>query len=126
MVTSRRRANRKVSGGRYTSSDRSKRKKELNRYPANTKIAETTKQKSVRVCGGNTKYKLLAGNAVNVVDKKGKATKTILTNVVENAANPHLVRRNILTKGAIIETKLGKARISNRPGQEGCINAVLV
>ena len=126
MATSSRRANRKLSGGRYTTSDRSKRKKELNRYPANTKISEAIKSKTIRACGGNVKRKLLSGNSVNVVDKKGKASKTTLTNVIENAANPHLVRRNILTKGAIIETKLGKARISNRPGQEGCINAVLV
>ena len=121
-----RRANRKLTGGRYNSSDRSKRKKELNRFPANTKIAETVKSKSIRACGGNLKHKLLAGNSVNVVDKKGKSKKTIITTVVENAANPHLVRRNILTKGAIVETKLGKAKISNRPGQEGCINATLI
>mgnify|MGYP002622480281 CR=1 FL=1 len=126
MVTSQRRANRKASGGRYTTSDRSKRKKELNRYPANTKIAESTKSKTIRACGGTLKHKLLATSAVNVVDKKGKSSKTVILNVVENAANPHLVRRNILTKGAIIETKLGKAQISNRPGQEGCINAVLL
>ncbi len=126
MATTQRRANRKITGGRYKSSDRSKRKKELNRFPANTKIAETTKHKSIRVCGGNVKHILLAGNSVNLVDKKGKASKTTITNVVENTANPHLVRRNILTKGAIVETALGKARISNRPGQEGCINATLV
>ena len=90
------------------------------------KIAENPKAKTIRVCGGNTKSKLLAGSSVNVVDKKGKSTKTNITTVLENAANPHLVRRNILTKGAIVETKLGKAKISNRPGQEGFINARLV
>ena len=37
-----------------------------------------------------------------------------------------VVRRNILTKGAIIETDAGKAKITNRPGQEGTVNAVLV
>lgn len=126
MATSQRRANRKITGGRYNTTDRSKRKKELTRYPANTKISETIKSKSIRVCGANVKRKLLSGNSVNIVDKKGKSTKTTIANVVENSANPHLVRRNILTKGAIIETSLGKAKISNRPGQEGCINATLV
>ena len=29
-------------------------------------------------------------------------------------------------KGAIIETSAGKARITNRPSQEGQINAVLI
>jgi small subunit ribosomal protein S8e len=46
--------------------------------------------------------------------------------VVENPANPHYVRRNILTKGAIVETEFGKARIISRPGQHGVINGVLV
>ena len=125
MAVTQRRAKRMASGARYTS-DRSKRKKELARYPANTKVAEEKRSKEVRVCGGNTKHVLLAGNEVNVMDKKGKAHKTTITTVLENAANPHLVRRNILTKGAIVETKMGKAKITSRPGQEGCINAVLV
>ncbi len=125
MAVTQRRAKRTASGARYTS-DRSKRKKELARYPSSTKIADTKRIKSVRVCGGNEKKVLLAGNEVNVINKKGKAQKTTITNVLENMANPHLVRRNILTKGAIVETKLGKAKITSRPGQEGCINAVLV
>ena len=43
----------------------------------------------------------------------------------ENPANPNYVRRNLLTKGAIIKTELGNARILSRPGQDGTINAVL-
>jgi small subunit ribosomal protein S8e len=45
---------------------------------------------------------------------------------VENQANIHYVRRNIINKGAIIETNLGKARVTSRPGQTGTINAVLL
>ena len=47
-------------------------------------------------------------------------------NVIENPSNPHLVRRNILTKGAVVETKLGKAKVTSRPGQEGTLNGVLI
>jgi len=36
------------------------------------------------------------------------------------------VRRNIITKGAILQTDLGKVRVTNRPGQEGVINGILV
>ncbi|MEK6949175.1 MAG: 30S ribosomal protein S8e, partial [Nanoarchaeota archaeon] len=43
-----------------------------------------------------------------------------------NPANRHFVRRNIMTKGAIIETEKGKARITSRPGQDGAVNAVLI
>ena len=46
--------------------------------------------------------------------------------VSENTADRHFVRHNIITKGAIVMTSKGKAKVTNRPGQEGIINAVLV
>jgi small subunit ribosomal protein S8e len=33
---------------------------------------------------------------------------------------------NIITKGAVIETDAGKARVTSRPGQHGVVNAVLL
>ena len=63
----------------------------------------------------------------NVFDKKsGKAKLVEIKTVVENPANRNFVRRNILTKGAIVETELGKAKITSRPGQQGFLNAVLL
>ncbi|MHA1475907.1 MAG: 30S ribosomal protein S8e, partial [Promethearchaeota archaeon] len=35
-------------------------------------------------------------------------------------------RRNILTKGAIVKTKLGLVKITSRPGQTGQINGKLL
>jgi len=32
----------------------------------------------------------------------------------------------ILTKGAIVETELGKVKITSRPGQDGVLNGVLI
>jgi small subunit ribosomal protein S8e len=32
----------------------------------------------------------------------------------------------VMTKGAVIETSAGRAKITNSPGQEGHINAVLI
>lgn len=49
-----------------------------------------------------------------------------ILSVKENPANPHYVRRNIITKGAIIETEAGLARVTSRPGQDGIIQAVLL
>ncbi len=46
--------------------------------------------------------------------------------MVENPANPNYVQRNIITKGAIIKTSAGNAKVTSRPGQDGTINAVLV
>lgn len=63
---------------------------------------------------------------MNVADKQGKSQKTEIVNVVENPANANLVRRNVITKGCVVETKLGRARVTSRPGQEGVVNGVLV
>ena len=124
MAQSQHRSKKKVSGGRYRTS-RSKKKCELAKYPASTKVGEK-KAKTKRTLGGNTKRALLSSNVISVSDKKGKTQKIEILNVVENPANPNLVRRNILTKGAIVETKLGKVKITSRPGQEGTINGVLL
>ena len=44
----------------------------------------------------------------------------------ENTSNPHYVTRNIMTRGAVVQTEIGLAKITSRPGQDGVINAVLV
>jgi small subunit ribosomal protein S8e len=49
-----------------------------------------------------------------------------MTTVTENPANKNFVRRNILTKGAVVATDLGKAKITSRPGQDGEVNAILL
>jgi len=119
------RSRRKASGGRYHHS-RSKKKYELVGFEANTKLSESKKTRTKRTIGGNKKKALLLVKEINVADKKGKTVKTDLVNVLENSANPNLVRRNIITKGAIVETKLGKVRVTNRPGQEDKVNGVLI
>jgi small subunit ribosomal protein S8e len=53
-------------------------------------------------------------------------TAAEIENVAENAANPNYARRNIVTRGAVIETSEGRARVTSRPGQDGQVNAVLV
>ena len=58
--------------------------------------------------------------------KKNTAKKVEILDVLDNTANRDFVRRKIITKGAVIETELGQARVTSRPGQHGVINAVLV
>ncbi len=125
MARSQQRSLRKVSGGRYHP-QRTKRKFELAGFPLMTKLAKERKVKVERTLGGNQKQSLLTGNVINVADTKGKTVKIDILNVIKNPANPNLVRRNILTKGAIVETKMGKVRVTSRPGQEGTINGVLM
>jgi small subunit ribosomal protein S8e len=114
---------RKPTGGRYHKPFRSKRKDELARFEANT-ILGKHKLKKVRTLGGNTKDRLLSAAMANVASK-GKVKKVKINNVVDNPANKFLARRNIITKGSIIETEMGTARVTSRPGQDGLVNAVL-
>lgn len=125
MARSQHRSRRKASGGLYHHF-RTKKRQELAGIPAETKLDSKIRAKQVRVRGGHYKQKILSTNVVTVSDKAGKTTRTEITNVIENPANPHLVRRNIITKGAVVETKLGKVRITSRPGQEGSVSGVMV
>jgi len=116
---------RKATGGRYHAS-RGKKRFEIGRSPAET-IIGITRVKTIRVTGGNTKVRALRCEFANVSNKKtGKVQKVKINTVAENAANPNYVRRNLMTKGAIITTELGKAQIVSRPGQDGVINAILI
>jgi small subunit ribosomal protein S8e len=116
---------RKVSGGRYHKA-RKKKKYELAGQPRIVKLGKE-KRKNLRVMGGNIKTVMLSTDIANVIDKKTqKASKVKIKNVLETPSNRFLARQNILIKGAIIETELGKARITNRPSQEGSVQAVLI
>jgi small subunit ribosomal protein S8e len=85
------------------------------------------KTKLSRTLGGGVKVKVLSVDFVNIADPKtGKIHKAKILSVHENEANPHYVRRNVLTKGAIIKTDAGLAKITSRPGQHGTVNAVIV
>ena len=85
------------------------------------------KRKPIRVRGNSRKSRVLTADIAYVVDPNThKTTKTEIVTVVENSANVHYIRRNIMNKGAIINTKIGKAKITSRPGQTGVINAVLL
>jgi small subunit ribosomal protein S8e len=114
----------KLSGSRKTMY-RKKRKYEQGTFPAETIIGER-KQKISRGRGGNIKIKILSEKQVCVTDPKtGKTEKTDVLRVVKSPANIDYNRRGVITKGALIETSLGTARVTSRPGQHGILNAVL-
>lgn len=116
---------RKSTGGRSKSS-RNKRKVEFGRDPAETKIGER-KIKAIRTKGGGKKLRLTNDLKINVVDpKNNKMQVAEIMGVIENHANDHFVRRNIITKGAVVETNLGQVKITSRPGQDGMVNGVLI
>jgi small subunit ribosomal protein S8e len=125
MAISQKRSRRKPTGGRYKSVYKEK-FSELGTNPTLTKL-EARRTKKLRIAGANKKMRLLATDTANVLDPKTKKySKAKITNVSKNSANRNYIRRNILTKGAIIETDKGKARITSRPGQVGTVNAILI
>ena len=119
------RSKRKVSGGRYKSY-RGKRLFESARMASLTKLGETRLVK-IPTRGGNSRARLLGAEYANVVDPKTKKYKKVkIKTILENPSNRHYVRRNIMTKGTVIDTEIGKAKITSRPGQDGSVNAVLI
>ena len=125
MVVYQKRSKRKITSGRYRSSEK-KRLDSVGSVPTLTKVGER-KAKVKREMGGSAKNVLLAINKVNVTDPKTKKTQvTEVMTVVESPANRHFIRRSIITKGTILETKLGKVKVTSRPGQEGTLNAVKI
>jgi|SRR3989344_1509012 len=117
------RSKRKVSGGRYKNSLK-KKLREVARDPVNILIGKR-KVKTYRTVGGNIKRSLTIAEEANVFDGK-QYKKVKIESVVLNKSNRHFVRRNIVTKGAVLKTAIGNAKVVNRPGQEGFINAILV
>lgn len=116
---------RKVTGGRRRPAQ-NKRRAEIGRAPADTHIGEN-RTRIIRTYGGNNFVVALRANYANVTDpKNGDTKKAKIETVEKNTANPNYVRRNLLTKGAVIKTEIGSARITSRPGQDGIINAVLL
>ena len=123
MAVTQFRSKRKVTGGRYKPF--AKKLKSKGNSPVLTVLGERT-IKSDRTRAGNKKYKLLSNNLANVYDPKTKKFEKLkIITITENLANRNFIRRNIMTRGALIKTEKGIARITSRPGQEGAINAVL-
>jgi len=123
MAISQSRSRLTVTGSLYRPY-RKKKKYELGRDPTSTKLGKR-KLKRLRVLGGNIEFCLLNEDHVNVSDKN-KTKKIKIKNVIENPANRNFIRRNIITKGTVVDTEIGKVRITSRPGQEGSLNGVLL
>ena len=125
MAIQQKRSKRKPSGARYVSIKK-KKQRYLGSLPTMTKV-DPTKKISDRMTGGDKKQRLLTCDVANVYDPKSKKHfKVDIEGVEGNPANRNFIRRNILTKGAVIKTSKGEARITSRPGQEGTVNAVLI
>jgi len=119
------RSKKKESGGRYKDFRKTK-DFELAGIPVLTKIGEK-KLKQVRVLGGHVKNKLMNNEFVNAYNGKSKKYEKVkIKAVLENPANRHFVRMNIITKGCVVDTEKGKVKINSRPGQDGSLDGIFV
>lgn len=116
---------RKLTGGKRRAY-RSRRKYEIDRYPAEPILGESKIVKR-RVRGANLKLAVRKASFANVADKTNKrVVKAKILKVEDNPANRDYARRGVITRGAIIETEAGRAKVVSRPGQDGTVNAILV
>ncbi|MCD6279095.1 MAG: 30S ribosomal protein S8e [Desulfurococcales archaeon] len=116
---------RKITGGRRRP-HRKKRKYELGRFPTLTMLSNSERITVQRVRGGDVKIRVKKTAYANVTDPSEGITKRVkILKVVRTPANREYARRGIITKGTLIETELGLAKVTSRPGQDGVVNAVL-
>ena len=120
-----RRSNRTNTGSRLRRF-RSKRKYEMGRTPTETLMGET-KRRTVDSRGKVKKTPALKIQFVNVTDQsKGVTFRAEIQDVETNPANMDYQRRKVITRGTIIKTTKGRAKVTSRPGQDGILNAVLI
>ncbi|KAJ8542856.1 hypothetical protein K7X08_005379 [Anisodus acutangulus] len=95
---------RRATGGKKKAW-RKKRKYELGRQPANTKLVPNAKTvRRIRVRGGNVKWRALRLDTGNYSwGSEAVTRKTRLLDVVYNASNNELVRTQTLVKSAIVQ-----------------------
>jgi len=120
---------RKPSGGRLKrpSRYRGKRKTEISSENQFAFVGDTDVRKLYRKTAGSQTVRVLSVSNINVnKPKEGKTVRAKVTNVVKNSADSNYVRRNIITKGAIVETDIGQVRVTSGPGMHGVVSGILL
>ena len=120
---------RKPSGGRLKrpSRYRGKRKTEISSENQFAFVGEKDARKLYRKTAGSQTVRVLSIKNINVnKSKEGKTVRAQITNVIRNDADTNYVRRNIVTKGAIVETDVGQVRVTSRPGMHGVVSGILL
>jgi small subunit ribosomal protein S8e len=103
------------------------RKKKLSERGSDATLTKVGKlvQREKRTRGNGQITQLITADIANL--KIGSIFKKSKIKLVkENPANRNFARMNVMTKGAIIETEDGMARITSRPSRDGAVNAILI
>ena len=115
---------RKKTGGKKRAF-RTHRVYEQGRQPVETQFGET-QRKEVKGISRISKVKLVKADYVNVSNPATGTTERLeILDVVSNPAKADYNRRGVITKGTIVRTKKGLAKIVSRPGQDGSLSAVV-
>lgn len=115
---------RKATGGKRRA-NRGRRAYERDTYAIEPLVGPTTKRVS-RLRGGSISTGLVTADSANVANSEGKVVKSKIVRVSRSPANRDYERRGVITKGAIIETEAGEARVTSKPTDDGVVNAVLL
>jgi len=116
---------RKKTGGKKRAY-RTRRAYDKGRFPVETVLGET-RRKTVSGRARISKNKIVRTDLVNLSNPEtGLTERVAIQDVVRNPANPDYNRRGVITKGTIIRTEKGLAKIVSRPGQHGSLNAILI
>jgi len=119
------RSRRKSTGGRYHSF-RDMRKFEYGREPTLTKMSDSIKRKIIEGRSNSLKVAVLRSNVANVLKDDGKFVMANILKVVSVPANRNYQIRNFITRGTILDTDAGFAKVTSRPGRDGTVNAISV
>ena len=119
---------RKPTGGRLKRPNRyrGKRRTEVASEEQLAYVGEADARKNYRKRSGSQTVRILSVNQVNVNMKGGKTVRATVKNVVGNDADPNYIRRNIVTKGAVLDTDQGLVKVTSRPGMHGVVSGVLM
>ncbi|MDY6778497.1 MAG: 30S ribosomal protein S8e [Candidatus Nanohaloarchaea archaeon] len=115
---------RKKTGGRKRRNSKMKKRNLGGEFAATTVNEAKTKERDSR--GSTSKVQVSQTETVSVSMPDGETVEAEIEAVRDNPANPDFVRRDIITKGTVLETSEGTARVTSRPGQDGTVNAELV
>ncbi|MEM0365526.1 MAG: 30S ribosomal protein S8e [Acidilobaceae archaeon] len=117
----------KPTGGARGRNYKVKRKAMTGKLPTNTLLSSRSEVIVDRCRGGSIKVRAVrVAYAIVSNPKTGKAEKAKIVKVLEAPANKEYARKGVIVKGAIIETSVGKAVVTSRPGQDGVVNAILI
>jgi small subunit ribosomal protein S8e len=88
-------------------------------------VVGPTARRTFRTRGGSPRTGIVFADTANVAGASGKVTKVKILSVKHSPAKRDYERRGVITKGAIIMTDAGEARVTSRPSDDGVVNAVL-